>query len=255
MSDTPNDQSGDGSEGKQQGRQSQGGQSQGSQPPGGQARGGQPASGQTESGQSQADQSWEQSEDQSGQPPGQSNQPQGQPPRGGAAQTGPSVGDIFSRPSTKGEIQIGVAVFALVGVGIGLGVLLSGSLSDMGVGFATFALLGSLALAPPIAGVLALRQAEELGDEPDNLRYASAGVTAFAGGLVMYIVEFVLALIGLPTVSGASTAGAPELGTILLPIIVIAIGAAVTAAGVVWAVDNLGASGAQAPAGQANPPR
>lgn len=238
MSDTPNDSSGDGT----QGEQPEDGQPPGGQAPRGQATGGQGAQPQ---GQPPA-----------GQAPQGGAQPQGQPPQANY-QTGPSITDIFNRPTTMGEMKTGVAIFAIIGFGLGLGVMLTGSLSTTGQVFAALALLGSFSLAAPIAGLLALRQADALEDQPDNFKYATAAVTGFAGSLVMYIIVFVFALIGLPSSNGSTISGAaPELGDVFVPIIVIALGAAVTAAGVLWALDNLRVGNASpAHGGAPNQPR
>lgn len=104
MSETPNEEQGDGS---------QSGQPEGGQPQGVQQQNGQPQGGH---GQPQGRQA-----------PPQGGQPQGQP---APAQTGPSVGDIFSRPDTMTEIKVGIAVFAMIGAGLGIGVLLIGGIAE-----------------------------------------------------------------------------------------------------------------------------
>lgn len=235
MSDTPNNNSGDGSQGEQpQGGQPQGGQpagGQGGQPQGGQG-GGQPPGGQAPGGQAPG-----------GQPPqgGAQGQPQGQAPRGNY-QTGPSVTDIFNRQDTQAEIKIGVAIFALVGVGVGLSVFLNGIIADTadpGYVIAAFGYLASFALPPLVSAVVALRQRDTLAEVEQTLRLATAGTTGAAGGFVMVIISTILSIVSLDTGAGASLLGLPEIGDAILPAILVAIASGVTAAGIVWVMNNL----------------
>lgn len=189
---------------------------------------------------------------QGGQPQG--GQPQGQPqsgPGGGQpapAQAGPGIGDVFNRQDTLSEIKLGVASYAVVGVGLGLGILLTGLLSDTtdpGYFVALITFLGTFALPPLVGVVVALRQADTLTGPPENLRLATAGVTGAAGGFVMLLIVSIFAAIGLDTGSGGASLGsAPGIGDIFLPAIFISIAAGVTAAGVVWVLGNLGSNGA-----------
>lgn len=238
MSDTPNDDSGDGSEGEQsEGGQPEGGQPQGGQPQGGQPQGGQ-GGGQPSQGQPQ------------GQAPQGGAQPQGQAPQGqpqGQAQrapvnTGPSVGDILNRRDTKGEIKIGVAIFALVGAGVGLAIFLNAIIADTtdpGYTIAVFGYLASFALPPLVSAIVAFRQQEQLADIDQTLRLATAGATGAAGGLVMILVTTILSIISLDTGQGGQLLGIPEFGDVILPAILIAIASGVAAAGIVWALNNL----------------
>lgn len=235
MSERPDNNGGAGGSGGQD-QQPAGGQPQGGQPQG-QQGGGQPQGGQPQGGQPQG-----------GQPQGQ---PQGGQPQGGyqqggaAAPTGPSVGDIFSRQDTMAEIKQGVVWFALVGAGVGVAVFLNGILADTtdpGYFVALMVYLGSFAFPPLIGLLVASRQSDTLTAPPENLRYATAGATGAAGGIVFILITTILAVIGLDSGSGGGSGNffsAPGFGDIILPMILIAIGAAVTAAGFLYVEDNL----------------
>ncbi|WP_340102060.1 hypothetical protein [Salinibaculum salinum] len=230
MSDTPNESSGDGSQGEQpQDGQPPGGQvpqeqatgGQRGQPRGGAQPQGQPAGGQVPQGGRQ-----------------DGAQPQGQPPQGNY-QTGPSVSDIFSRTDTLDQIKFGVVLYAIVGFGIGLGLFGVGSAFSGGSGLAaqlgaSFAVVASVGVPIAATAVLAFfvgREInDELGDLQDNLVFATAGVTAFAGSVVAFLLSWIL--FGLGT-------GSINFGDFLLPIILTGIGAAVIAAGTIWADENL----------------
>lgn len=249
MSDTPNDESGDGSQGDQPqggqgGSQPQGnqgdGQAQGGQAPGGQAGGQPPQGGQPAQGQPPQDQ------------PAQGGaQPQGQAPQGQAQRapvnTGPSIGDIFSRNDTLDQIKLGVVMYALVGFGLGLPMFGIGSAFTSGSGGslsssigAGFAVLGTIAAPFAISSVLALLVGRSIGDElddvMDNLVFATAGVTTAAGTIVAYFIAIIMLGLGTGNIS---------FNNLILPIILGAIGSAIIAAGSIWAEENLlGPSGA-----------
>jgi len=242
MSDTPNDESGDSNQGEQpdgsQGGQSAGGR--GGQPQG--QAGGQPAQGQPQAGAPQ------------GQPQGQRPQgqaPQGQAPQGQAQRapvnTGPSIGDIFSRKDTLDQIKLGVVMYAIVGFGLGLPMFGLGSAFTSGSGGsvaaslgAGFAILGTIGAPLAVSAVLALLIGRSIGDElddvMDNLVFATAGVTTAAGTIVAYFIAIIMLGLGTGNIS---------FNNLILPIILGAIGSAVIAAGRIWAEENLlGPSGA-----------
>lgn len=238
MSDTPNNNSGDGSQGEppQGGQPStaegHGTQAQDNQPQSGQAAGGQPVQGQAPQGQPQG-----------------GVQPQGQPAQGqapqGNYQTGPTVSDIFSRNDTLDQIKLGVVMYALVGFGIGLGMFAIGNSLSGGSGFAAtlgsgLAVIGTIGVPIAVSAVLALLLGREIGDElsdlQDNLVYATAGVTALAGSIVAFLLSWIM--LGLGT-------GSITFDGLLVPVILAGIGAAIIAVGTIWTEENfLGPSGA-----------
>lgn len=257
MSETPNE----GSDG-QQGAGNQGGQPQGGQPAGGQPQGGQPQGGQPAGGQPQG-----------GQPAG--GQPQaGAPPQGGYQQ-GPGVGDIFSMPETMDEIKTGVVIFGAIGVGILFAAALAPLLGAEGAVGASSMVAASLVLGPAIGAGLALRQADELDDLASNLVYATAASTAAIGTLVLGVLAGLGGTLGdalySPPATGISFDGGSAsvsgggsaimgLDILLLPLIFVVIGAAITGAVTVWAKDRLlepspPAQPRQQPAHQQNQPR
>lgn len=258
MSDTPNDDSGDGSEGEQseggqpEGGQPQGGQPQGGQPQGGRPQGGQPAQGQPQGGQPQGGQP--QGQPAQGQAPQDGAQPQGQPAQGQAQRapvnTGPSVSDIFSRNDTLDQIKLGVVMYAIVGFGVGLPMFGLGSAFTSGGGLSSisgaFAVLGTIGAPLAVSAALALlvgrNIGEELDDVMDNLVFATAGVTTAAGTIIAYFIAIIMLGLGTGTIS---------FDNLILPIVLGAIGSAIIAAGSIWAEENLlGPSGVPPQQGQ-----
>lgn len=154
----------------------------------------------------------------------QSNQQQ-------TVQTGPSIGDIFNRQDTMREIKGGVVLFAVLGVGIGLGMFgITNSVSGGAGGFAGALSLFSLVAIPIVVGVVgalvvSLRQNEELGGVANNLVYGTVGVTAFVGTVVTFVIAWILAGVG---------GGGVSFDGVFGPMILGALGAAVTGAGTVW---------------------
>jgi hypothetical protein len=198
---------------------------------------------------------------QGGQPQGQQGPPQGGQPQGGyqqggarqPVQTGPSVGDIFSRPDTKDEIVSGVVVYAMVG----LGVFLAAFLVPLGanVFYMATMLAGALALGPTLAVILADRQDDELSDVPDNLVYANVAVTALAGTLVFgFLAAFGGAIGNSVGSSGIATAGSFAAGDYILAVILVSIAAAVAAAAVVALNRTVLADSPAPQGGQQQPP-
>lgn len=200
-----------------------------------------------------------------GQPRGAGGQPQGQPaaqqPQGGyqqggarqPVQTGPSVGDIFSRLDTKNEIKVGIAAFTLIGVGAGLVTILSGLTSQggLGFGFGVLIAVGSLAVTPALGGLFGLRQSDNLNDTPDTLTYATAAVTGAAGTVLLGIIVVIASAIA------AGGGGGGGAGQLFVALIFAAIGSAVAGAGTAWAERNLPSDGrgpAQPPQGSGAPP-
>lgn len=243
MSDSPDDNEGDEPDGggrsdparqprggqprggQPQGGQPQGGQPQGSQPQGGQPQGGQPPSGQPQGGQPQG-----------GQPQGQYQQPQGPPP-GQAYQTGPGVGDIFNRPTTMNEIKLGIVVFAAVSLGLGLSGFGLSLASNPGGGVSPFGasvliLLGAIVLSPLLASILALRIADQLDDEPQNMVLSTAATVGFGGTIVAWFIAIIFVLLS------TSGPGGVDFVQLLLGMILEGIGVAVAGVVAAWATLN-----------------
>lgn len=181
-----------------------------------------------------------------GPPPQQGgSQPQGEAagaPRGGY-QRGPSLGDIFSMPDTKAEMKLGVVLYAAVGVGVAVAGILAPLVQGAAGSFVGgIVLLGSLALGPGIGGLLAIRQEEDLDDVANKLVSANAAVTAAIGTLVLGIIGGLGVTIGSnlagPSLGGGTGGGMSVggLAQVFIPLIVVAIGAAVTGALMVWAI-------------------
>lgn len=192
---------------------------------------------------------------QGGQPPGQ--QPQGGYQQGGArqpVQTGPSVGDIFSRPDTKEGIISGVVLYAMFGVGL----FVAAFLIPLATSVFTMSLMlfGALALGPLLAVVLAERQDEALDSVPDALVYATAAVTAIGGTMAYGIIAAVGGAIGDSVGSGGGgviTAGFSP-GDYILGAILVAIAGAVAAVALV-ALNRTVLADSPAPrGGQRQPP-
>lgn len=153
-----------------------------------------------------------------------------------AQPSGPGAGDIFSRSDTKSEITVGTAVFALVGVGLGLGALLAEILEEGSIFNFIGAYNSGLLFAPLLGVYIAQRQNEALSDLADNVALATAAVTGFVGTIVFGLVVWLFGEISFDTF--------PEIGDMLLPVIGLGIGVAVAAAGAVWATRNLADGGA-----------
>lgn len=101
------------------------------------------------------------------------------------------------------------------------------------------------AVAPAISALIALRQTGELENTPSKLKLATAAVTGAGGSFVFVFISYIFAILTLET--GGSSSFLPEIGDAFLPMFLIAIGGAVTAAGVVWVIDNLGTPQAGTP--------
>ena len=242
MSDTPNNDSGDGSQGEQpQGGQPQSGQSAGGQSPGGQPTGGQPQGGQAPQGQAAGGPP--QGQPPQGQAPQGGTQPQGQAPQGqtqrAPVNTGPSVGDIFSRKDTLDQIKLGVVLYAIVGFGMGLGLFglgtafsnpssLSGAFQAAGIIAGGFAI--PIAVSAVMGALIGRQQSEELSDVEETLVFATAGVTSAVGALVVYILSILLLGLGSGNIS---------FNNMIIPMITTALGAAVISVATVWAEENL----------------
>jgi hypothetical protein len=240
MSNQPGD--GDDDRETEEGGQSPNNQPQGGQPPNNQPQGGQPPNNQPQGGQPPNNQP------QGGQPP--NNQPQGgQPPnnqpqggqypggqqqqyrggRGPPQQAGTGVGDIFNREDTKNQIIQGIVLFAAIGVGLGLIVILSDALADQrAAGWGSGPLL-----APIVAVLLAQNHTDTLAEIEDSLAYATTAVTVSAGTIVLSLLTWISAEIVSDSEGfsnefvDVSVSTVPDLGDALLVWVATAIGVAV----------------------------
>lgn len=100
----------------------------------------------------------------------------------------PGVGELFNREDTKDELKSGIALFASIAVGLGLGAFLVDILNEpLSRGF--FASI-VWAVVPVLGAVVGLRISEELADLPDNLAYGTAAVTGIVGTVVFGLVTW-----------------------------------------------------------------
>lgn len=172
---------------------------------------------------------------QSGQPQG--GQPQGGQPQGGyqqPVQTGPSVGDIFSRRDTMDRMKAGIVFLAVLGIGL----LIGGTLGSLvSYSYATTVVQGALILGPAAAALFAFRDADQLDDVPTTLVYATTAVTGAVGTLVLVFFGLFGGILASNLASGSEFINF-QAGDYLLAGVLVAIGAAVTAVLVVWAKRN-----------------
>lgn len=168
---------------------------------------------------------------QGGQPPQGGQSPQGgQPAQGGqlgAEEDG--FGDIFNREDTTYQLKRGVALFAIIGLGIGISIFLYDILDDASAGSGTFLAQTSFLVVPLLGAVLGLSQSEALVDVPDNLVYGTAAITAAAGAIVLGLVTWLFGEIVFDVWT--------DLGDLIEIWIAFAIGGAIVAAGAV-AIDR-----------------
>lgn len=171
--------------------------------------------------------------------------PQGQPPQG-AYQTGPGISDIFSRPETMKEIKVGLLVYAIISAGLGIGAFglttISGTgAAMMAAGFVfLLTMLSPFILGAAIAGFLGLRHASELDDEPQNLLLGTSAFTGFAGTIVMFVVGFIFSMLAASgSGSGGGGGGSGALGDMILPLLIVCVGAAIAGAGCAWVGQNI----------------
>jgi len=182
---------------------------------------------------------------------GGGNQPAGQQPQGAngppgqqaAYQQGPGIGDIFSRPETVKELKVGLLIYAVISIGLGIGAFglttAGGGASMMAAGFVVLlTMLSPFILSAVIAGFLGLRQARELDEEPENLILGTAAVTGFAGTIVMFVVGFVFSMLAAGG-SGGGGGGSGAIGQLIVPLLMVCLGAAIAGAGCAWIARNV----------------
>lgn len=203
-------------------------ETQGSQSTGGQHQGGQPQGGQPQAAQPQG------AQPQGGQPQGAAGQYQ-QGQAAGAAT--PGVGDILNRADTQHEIKVGIALFAVVGLGMGLNMFLAdalgpdNSLGSAVLGVSGVATLGPVMVAPLLSAIVAIRVGDNLPDLPEQPLFATAGLIGFAGTFVVGIITWFFGTITFDNFF--------EVGDLFGPWIGAGIGSAVAAVVVLVALKNI----------------
>lgn len=221
----------------QEGDRSRGGQPQDGQQPAGQPQGqpqGQPGSQpQGQQGQPQGQQQGQPQGQPGGQPQGQAaGQPQGQP-QGQPAQTSPSLVDELQRPRVMTHIKTTVAMFALVGVGLGLSSLFTMALAGTALGRDLLGLAGSVVvvlLGPPLAVVFGIRLNDFL-DEDTRLVAAAAGVSSAVGFFVMGLLATIFIVLG--------SNGGVDFGDLFAPLVLGMVPPAVVGAAVPFVREKL----------------
>lgn len=167
---------------------------------------------------------------------------QGTAPQGGY-QTGPNLSDVLNVPATVTEIKIGLVVYAAIAIGLGIGAFGLMTVGGTSTGFNATALfvvfvtlLSPFFLGAAIAGVLGLRHARVLADQPQNLLLGTAAVTGFAGTIVMFVVGFVFSVLA---AGGSGSGGGGQIADFVLPLLIVCIGAALAGTACAWAGRNI----------------
>jgi len=205
--------------------QPQGGQPQNNQPQGGQPQGDQPRGGQPQSGQAY----------------GQTQQP---------VQQGPGLADRLQSPPTVNHIKSVVAIYALIGLGMGLIAFLIGAVDEALISTpdsADFgsALGGAMYVAGgygiPVSGIpyvgavvsagVGIRFSDRIGEDLQTVATAAA-VASFLGVIVMWLIA---AILGSTQFDGVDL----EFGGLLINSIIAGIGLGMISAGMVYIERNL----------------
>ncbi|WP_436907125.1 hypothetical protein [Halosimplex marinum] len=170
--------------------------------------------------------------------PGTADRPADSPPAPGDGRE--PLTAVLSKRTTKSQIRVALLYYAAIGAGIGLS--LYSAASTLGGGLVGSAmrrfvtaggLVSALAIGPAVGGPLGFHVARQLGDEEtDRQLYATAGLGAFGGHVVMVVL--VVVFIGL----GTSGGGGFDVDQILVPVTVGGLGAAVAAIGAAYATLN-----------------
>lgn len=172
----------------------------------------------------------------SGQGSGGPSQRQPQQPRS----AGRSPTDILGEASGKQFLKYIVGVFAAVGVGYGIGLLLFDGVADSGSEFAgAIALLLPIMSAPIISMVTGLITGLRLRTDRKSAAVAS-GVGALLGFVVLVILLLVFgALIFSGGGSGGDGGGGSDLGDLLAEVLAFGLGVAVTGAMTTYVVKTI----------------
>jgi hypothetical protein len=139
-------------------------------------------------------------------------------------------------------MKVGLAMFAVIGLGIGLNILLVDSLGPDttasqaaafagGLGVAGVAVTAPVMIAPLLSGIVSIRVADNLPDLPDQPLYATVGLIGFAGTFVIGILTWLFSTITFDGFSSVGDLFGPWLGA--------GVGSAVAAVVVLVALDNI----------------
>lgn len=152
-----------------------------------------------------------------------------------------SITDIFSKPNTKNQLKAVVVLYAAVGVGIGISVFMlmqsvqSGGFGGSIIGFA--GVVSAAVVGPALGGPIGLHVTSTLrGEEKTDMIFATAGVGAFGGHVLMLIIASIIIFTAASSTSGS-------LGEVFVPIIIGGLGAAVAAVGSAYAGHSIGQRG------------
>jgi len=160
---------------------------------------------------------------------------------GGPATTesvGESPTDILSEQSGKRFVKYIVGVFAAVGVGYGVGLVLLDAIGGQGfVLIRTFALFVPVLVAPIIAMATGLLTGLRLDTDEQSAAVASAA-GAFVGFIALLVILVIFASIVTGDGGGSGGGGSPA--DLLGPLLAFGIGVAVTGAGTTFVVKRIG---------------
>lgn len=163
------------------------GQSSGTQQQGGQRSGAQ------QQRRQQTQQSGGQSQSDTGGRPSSASPEGRQPRRGSTVQ----IGDIFDRDETTVEMKAGLGLFAAIGLGLGIVVLVN----ELVDGVILFTGTGAAAtIAPVLAVLIARRQARQLPDIRGDLVYATTAITSAGGTLAMMLLIWLFEVIAVGSI-------------------------------------------------------
>jgi len=115
--------------------------------------------------------------------------PEGKQPRRG---TTTQISDIFDRDETTVEMKAGLGLFAAVGLGLGIAVLVN-ELADTQILFTGTG--AAAAIAPVVAVLIARRQNRRLPDIRGDLVYATTAITSAGGTLAMLVLIWLFEVI------------------------------------------------------------
>lgn len=169
-------------------------------------------------------------------------QPQGQTQQYGTGSQPQETGsptDILSEQSGKRFLKYIVGVFAAVGIGYGVGIVLLDAVSDEGSEFVSaLALFVPVLSAPLISMATGLLTGLRLSADERSASLAS-GVGGFIGFVVLLFILFVFASVAFSG-GGGSGGGDGGLGDLLGAMLAFGIGVAITGAGTTFVVKRIG---------------